>query len=485
MKSVLALALLASTALASSHDSHDRQALHRRAASKQAGWVRRNKPYLVAPNATESTTAASATAPASSAVVVNPTYNGTALWFYESGSTGACLKVNTDDDLVVGLPDTLWADSGVVSDYCGQQVTLINTDNNKTVTATVADASGKEYITLTRAAFLQLSPLSVGMIPVQYQFVNGTTLSNATATASAVVSGSVAVAPSAPVASSAASGVFNQSAEVKVAAVPVATTAAPVTTAAVVPTTTVDSVSILAASKAAAQAAASQEAAEAAQSSKVAAAAAASKQAALDAASSSSAAAAASSSRAAAAYQSQQAVVLAAKQEAAAEAAASSQAAAAALPAASSQAAAAAASSKAAAAAASSQAAAEAAASSSAAAAAAASQKAAASSGSSKVYSGGIATFFYQNGVAGNCGKVNADSTLLVALPTVTYAGGSHCGQTVTIKRLDTGNTISALVADSCPTCDNNNCLDLSTGAFKALGGTDAMGVFDIEWWFN
>jgi hypothetical protein len=30
----------------------------------------------------------------------------------------------------------------------------------------------------------------------------------------------------------------------------------------------------------------------------------------------------------------------------------------------------------------------------------------------------------------------------------------------------------------------NDNCLDLSWGAFSALGGTEDMGIFDISWYF-
>ncbi|GAA5853428.1 hypothetical protein JCM8547_002453 [Rhodosporidiobolus lusitaniae] len=494
MKSILALsatvALCASSALAHG-DHHDRQALHRRAAAKQAGWIRRNKRQadavlLAVPGSTNATSSVAPAASASaSSTAVQPTYNGTALWFYETGATGACLEVNTDDDLIVGLSDVFWPNTGVISEYCGKKVLLTNTDNGKTVTATVADASGKEYTTLTRAAFLQLSPLSVGMIPVTFQFLDADA---AVPTALAVngttpvsVAGSSAPSSASPADESVSGAVFTGSGAVKVLAgatpssTAAETTQAPAVKTTAAPTSTFDSISAASASKASVAAAQAskelaQEAAEeqAEASSKAAAQAASSREAVLLAASQSAEAiAAASSSRAAAA---------AASSQAAAEAAASSSAAAAA-----------AASSKAAAAAASSQAAAEAAASSSAAAAAAASAKASANSGSSssgKTYTGGIATYFYQNGVAGNCGKVNSDSTPLVALPTVTYAGGSHCGQTVTIKRLDTGNTITALVADSCPTCENNNCLDLSWGAFSSLGGTESMGVFDIEW-FN
>lgn len=67
----------------------------------------------------------------------------------------------------------------------------------------------------------------------------------------------------------------------------------------------------------------------------------------------------------------------------------------------------------------------------------------------------GYATYYTQNGVAGNCGNVNPDSAWIVALPTATYAGGSNCGKQVTITRVSTGKTIQATVADSCPTCES------------------------------
>lgn len=45
-----------------------------------------------------------------------------------------------------------------------------------------------------------------------------------------------------------------------------------------------------------------------------------------------------------------------------------------------------------------------------------------------------------------------------------------------------TGKTITATVADTCPSCDPNH-LDLSTGAFKALTGgqLDPPGEFNIQ----
>jgi rare lipoprotein A (peptidoglycan hydrolase) len=69
-------------------------------------------------------------------------------------------------------------------------------------------------------------------------------------------------------------------------------------------------------------------------------------------------------------------------------------------------------------------------------------------------------------------------------LDTPTYANGKHCGQKVAITNLKTGITVDVLVADECPTCKNSQSIDLSTGAFHALGGVDSDGIFDIAWKF-
>lgn len=58
------------------------------------------------------------------------------------------------------------------------------------------------------------------------------------------------------------------------------------------------------------------------------------------------------------------------------------------------------------------------------------------------------ATFFSQNGVAGACGKVHSDNDVVAALQTDTFAGGSHCGKTVSITNTKTGKTVDVLVAD-------------------------------------
>ncbi|KAJ8296737.1 Expansin-like protein 1 [Rhodotorula toruloides] len=454
--SLAAAAVLASTAAHASslHDGHRVErslAIHRRGAAKLNRRVKR--PPFSRRTFSESPLSHADPLPSSRRVRTDSSSSTetTAIWWAEDGWQGACGVATDNAAMQVGLPLSVYSDPSAKSALCGTTAYATNPANGQSVTVTVVDGSDRtDFTTFSKAAYSALGGnLDTGMLPIVLSLSK-----DAAAAAKKVAVVNVASSATSVVAAASA-----QPEKTSAPAVPASTVAQQqkssdkVTQA---PTSTVDAVASSAAAKKAYESQQAQVLA-ASQASADAAAAAASSKAAADAAASSSAAAAA-----------------AASSKAAADAAASSSAAAAA--------------------AASSKAAADAAASSSSAAAAAAAkatQDANPNKGGNgggnggKVFSGGIATFFYQNGVAGNCGAVNPDSAMIVALPTATYANGAHCGQTVTITRVDTGNSIQAKVADSCPTCDNSSCLDLSTAAFKALGGTDAMGVFDITWHFN
>ena len=77
--------------------------------------------------------------------------------------------------------------------------------------------------------------------------------------------------------------------------------------------------------------------------------------------------------------------------------------------------------------------------------------------------------------------QYHSDSDYLVALQTSTYAGGSHCGQYITVSY--GGKSIKALVADSCPSCGSSSDIDLSVAAFQALGSL-SQGVLSVKWSF-
>jgi len=97
---------------------------------------------------------------------------------------------------------------------------------------------------------------------------------------------------------------------------------------------------------------------------------------------------------------------------------------------------------------------------------------------------GGVGTYYLQDGVAGACGDFHSDDDIICALQTKTYAGGNNCGKMVAITNDLTKKTVNVLVADECPTCDNSMSIDLSKGAFHALGGTTEEGEFPISWKF-
>jgi len=94
----------------------------------------------------------------------------------------------------------------------------------------------------------------------------------------------------------------------------------------------------------------------------------------------------------------------------------------------------------------------------------------------------GRATYFTQGGNAGACGNVNSDSAYIVAVNSAQY-DSSKCGQSVSITNTANGKSITATVADMCPGCGSGS-LDLSTGAFQALGDMSA-GVLPISWSYN
>ncbi|KAI8624328.1 RlpA-like double-psi beta-barrel-protein domain-containing protein-containing protein [Xylariaceae sp. FL1651] len=103
----------------------------------------------------------------------------------------------------------------------------------------------------------------------------------------------------------------------------------------------------------------------------------------------------------------------------------------------------------------------------------------------------GVATFYTQDGVAGSCGNFHSDSDLIIALSPF-WDVASFCGRKIQItnngggqSNNGAGKVITAVVQDTCPGCDENH-LDLSTGAFKALTGghLDPPGEFNIVWHF-
>ncbi|KAL8758365.1 MAG: hypothetical protein Q9199_001540 [Rusavskia elegans] len=79
----------------------------------------------------------------------------------------------------------------------------------------------------------------------------------------------------------------------------------------------------------------------------------------------------------------------------------------------------------------------------------------------------GIATFYEQNGAAGSCGQVHAESDRIVALSPSWQGSGyppTYCGRKIEItnngggqNNNGQGKVVVATVADTCPGCDSNH----------------------------
>ncbi|GAA5822960.1 hypothetical protein JCM11251_004437 [Rhodosporidiobolus azoricus] len=93
----------------------------------------------------------------------------------------------------------------------------------------------------------------------------------------------------------------------------------------------------------------------------------------------------------------------------------------------------------------------------------------------------GRGTYYFQGGAAGSCGVYNSDSAYIVAVNSAQMNSGL-CGKTVHIKNTANGQTVTATVADTCPSCSYGS-LDLSEAAFGAIGSYGS-GVLPISWSF-
>jgi hypothetical protein len=108
-------------------------------------------------------------------------------------------------------------------------------------------------------------------------------------------------------------------------------------------------------------------------------------------------------------------------------------------------------------------------------------------SGSGAVHKGGFATYYLQGGNAGSCGQKHSDDELIVAIDHEQYGNINKvsplCGKKVHITNTKNGKSVTATIADVCPTCENGNSIDLSKATFQALDSLST-GMFGITWTF-
>jgi len=100
---------------------------------------------------------------------------------------------------------------------------------------------------------------------------------------------------------------------------------------------------------------------------------------------------------------------------------------------------------------------------------------------------GGFATFYEQGSQAGACGDFHTDDELVAALDFRRYgnvdAKSDTCGKRIHLTNTDNGKSVEVLVVDACPTCVNENCIDLSPAAFNQISDP-VTGMVPIAWSF-
>jgi len=99
---------------------------------------------------------------------------------------------------------------------------------------------------------------------------------------------------------------------------------------------------------------------------------------------------------------------------------------------------------------------------------------------------GGVATFYSQEGFAGKCGVVHADSDLVVSIASARYGTADEsplCFEQVQVTNLANSKSVVATIVDECVFCQNSNSMDMSDGAFEAIASLSD-GEINIEWEF-
>jgi expansin (peptidoglycan-binding protein) len=93
----------------------------------------------------------------------------------QGGAAGACGNFNPDSAHIAALQTAMYGNLGAVSSHCGQQIKITNTQNGKTVIATVADACptcvSSTSVDLSYGAFTEIATVEEGMVPITWEFL--------------------------------------------------------------------------------------------------------------------------------------------------------------------------------------------------------------------------------------------------------------------------------------------------------------------------
>jgi len=93
----------------------------------------------------------------------------------------------------------------------------------------------------------------------------------------------------------------------------------------------------------------------------------------------------------------------------------------------------------------------------------------------------GQASLLVNNGAVRECGAVILDTDLSMTLSSANWAGGSRCGDDVTVQF--NGRSVVLKVAGECPICIASG-IEMTDAAFTALGASER-GPPTVTWFFD
>ncbi|VDC05954.1 unnamed protein product [Peniophora sp. CBMAI 1063] len=101
-----------------------------------------------------------------------PITGGEATFYFQGGVAGACGQVNPDSALIVAEQAQRFKQSD-----CGRRVQVTNTQNGRTVVATVADEcpgcqGNANSLDLSQGAFDQIADESQGIVPITWEYLS-------------------------------------------------------------------------------------------------------------------------------------------------------------------------------------------------------------------------------------------------------------------------------------------------------------------------
>ncbi|GJN88632.1 hypothetical protein Rhopal_001598-T1 [Rhodotorula paludigena] len=132
-------------------------------------WKPTTTSKWVAPTTTTTQAAPKTTQAQTDSSASSAQFSGRGTYYFQNGAAGSCGNYNSDSAYIIAV-----SASQMNSGLCGKKVSIRNTSNGKSITATVADTCpgcGYGSIDLSEGAFGALGEYSQGVLPLAWSFI--------------------------------------------------------------------------------------------------------------------------------------------------------------------------------------------------------------------------------------------------------------------------------------------------------------------------